>query len=714
MEVRAHKLAPPALSQCIESALCGEFLKGFCRNGDACAQSHAIYRVYDEGQNSGASARTVSFPNVLYLFPRLSPKDDSIFDHDGPGHLSLSGPRHDNDHVDIKNIRILPTTDEVLSRRPPYMPYKDFHLPHFLEAGQPRLLDTLFRQLRFDSTEAIIDACYHAFQKLVTSLTTQVGMSDVYDVRQDTPNGNRYSLFWDVSFEELIFDDTKGIIVRVSFACPTFLRGRRIHSSGFFEDGMLVALLGLDSIDSGLSVTFFETHLRESTDAMQSRGGKGTRAALQLSFALRQDQEDLRRVLYYSQGILNGRFTLIEFPNTLLPGFSWCLKRLQELYDHHDIAFGHQIAPTSLACSNTQLQPPAYATTSDFSYNLTVLQTPRNRSACPAELHLPAFNAADNSDLQNIWLKELGQRTTLDEGQAVALCENLNRGLAFTQGPPGTGKTYLGAALAQVILASQSKATPKPILTVCMTNHALDSFLEDLIKDGITKVARLGGGSKEEWTKSHLLRGLSSKMKLTQIERNNIRSGRVRLEYLTAEGIGRCGALSTTDVSWHAIQDHLRLHYPRIHSQFTTLGSTEYGSSELRLARRAGGFAFYYWSEGGDINNLRQLPSEFATHLGVDISNGEKFSGAPTIEKLLVKVALHAELQAKLAASHNVWSLTFSARKELVNGWRSELNVQVLIEQLVEIHRRHQIALTDKRAASDDIDARCLEHRRPH
>lgn len=277
MEIRAQNLAPPALPQCIGSALCGEFLKGFCRNGDACAQSHAIYRVYDEAQHSGTSARIVSFPNALYLTPRVSPQDDSIFDHDGPGHLSVDGPRHDNDHADIGNIRILPTTDEILSRRSPYMPYKDFHLPHFLEAGQPRLLDTLFRQLRYDSTEAIIDACYHACQKLVISLATQGAMSDVYQVRQDTPNGHRYSLFWDVGFEELIFDDQKGIIVRVSFACPTFLRGRRMHSSGFFDDGMLVALVGLDNIDSGLSVTFFETHLRESTDAMQSRDGKGIR-----------------------------------------------------------------------------------------------------------------------------------------------------------------------------------------------------------------------------------------------------------------------------------------------------------------------------------------------------------------------------------------------------------------------------------------------------
>lgn len=277
MDVHAQKLTAPALPQCMESTLCRDHLKGFCRKGDACSQSHAIYRVVSGAQSAEAPAPISSTPNVLLVSPRLSPRVHSIFDHDGPGRLSINGPRHDNDHTNIRNIRILPTADEILARRPPYMPYKDFHLPHFLQAGQQRLIDTLFRQLRYDSTEAIIDACYHACQKLVAFLTNQPPLIDIYDVRQDSPNGTRYHLFWDVAFEELIFDETKGILVRVSFACPTFLRGRKMHVSGFFEDGMLLALVGLDDLGTGLSVTFFEIHLRESTDAMQSRGGKGIR-----------------------------------------------------------------------------------------------------------------------------------------------------------------------------------------------------------------------------------------------------------------------------------------------------------------------------------------------------------------------------------------------------------------------------------------------------
>ncbi len=78
---------------------------------------------------------------------------------------------------------------------------------------------------------------------------------------------------------------------------------------------------------------------------------------------------------------------------------------------------------------------------------------------------------------------------------------------------------YLGVALAKVLLASR---VPKPILVVCMTNHALDSYLEDLRKSGIKKLARLGGQSKEQWTKEHKLSIISRDVKRTTFERSSL------------------------------------------------------------------------------------------------------------------------------------------------------------------------------------------------
>ena len=212
----------------------------------------------------------------------------------------------------------------------------------------------------------------------------------------------------------------------------------------------------------------------------------------------------------------------------LLPGFSLCLRQLQNLYNHTDAAFSSFIAsPTPLSVS--EIGPPAYASGRDFKYNIDSLR-PRNKPNSTSALTLPPYQTRPWCPHQQPNDHDPLKETTLDEGQAVALHENLSRSLAFTQGPPGTGKTYLGVSLSKTILDSQDKSNPKPILAVCMTNHALDSFLGDLKNDGITGIARLGAGSKEEWTKPFLLRELSQKMKVTKIESVNLRDARLQVE----------------------------------------------------------------------------------------------------------------------------------------------------------------------------------------
>ncbi|KAK0127291.1 hypothetical protein ONS96_006841 [Cadophora gregata f. sp. sojae] len=81
----------------------------------------------------------------------------------------------------------------------------------------------------------------------------------------------------------------------------------------------------------------------------------------------------------------------------------------------------------------------------------------------------------------------------------------------MVQGPPGTGKSFLGALVAKVLHDS----TDQVVLVVCFTNHALDQFLEDLMKIGIPSadMVRLGGKSTDR-TKPLMLREQNS-VKLT-------------------------------------------------------------------------------------------------------------------------------------------------------------------------------------------------------
>ena len=71
----------------------------------------------------------------------------------GPGYLRPEGPRHDNDFVDISDIRIAPTHAELVCRIPPFLPANIYGAPHPLPVGSPeRLLDTQFRLLREELT----------------------------------------------------------------------------------------------------------------------------------------------------------------------------------------------------------------------------------------------------------------------------------------------------------------------------------------------------------------------------------------------------------------------------------------------------------------------------------------------------------------------------------------------------------------------------------
>jgi len=48
--------------------------------------------------------------------------DDTERIYDPPGELSKNSKRHDNDFVEISDISIIPTNDEILCKRQPFLP----------------------------------------------------------------------------------------------------------------------------------------------------------------------------------------------------------------------------------------------------------------------------------------------------------------------------------------------------------------------------------------------------------------------------------------------------------------------------------------------------------------------------------------------------------------------------------------------------------------
>ena len=108
----------PSLESKSLSVVCSGYVGGFCQFHEGCPMNstHCI-RLIDETPLPPPAASCM-WRNVLTLEPRNAPYNkEAYFDNDGPGILSsVQDARHDNDHVLIQDIRILPTTDEVSQR----------------------------------------------------------------------------------------------------------------------------------------------------------------------------------------------------------------------------------------------------------------------------------------------------------------------------------------------------------------------------------------------------------------------------------------------------------------------------------------------------------------------------------------------------------------------------------------------------------------------
>ncbi|XP_035232810.1 NFX1-type zinc finger-containing protein 1-like [Stegodyphus dumicola] len=92
----------------------------------------------------------------------------------------------------------------------------------------------------------------------------------------------------------------------------------------------------------------------------------------------------------------------------------------------------------------------------------------------------------------------------LDDQQCEAVRIALTKKVAIIQGPPGTGKTFIGVKIVNYLLNNVQRS---PIIISCLTNHALDQFLERILLY-TNKVVRLGSQSKSELLEPYVMTGV--------------------------------------------------------------------------------------------------------------------------------------------------------------------------------------------------------------
>ena len=188
-------------------------------------------------------------------------------------------------------------------------------------------------------------------------------------------------------------------------------------------------------------------------------------------------------------------YRMIESPG-FYAAYAPVLRHLHELQKNPEsLPFSRYI----VECK-TDVQLPKYIS-NDIDYTLNLHTALCNRVHDYEECPFKAVNVLDEEMWTNI------PTPNLDDSQKRALRSALTRELAVIQGPPGTGKTYIGLKIVETLLNNRASWDPtwtSSIVVVCYTNHALDQFLEGIIKqkgvtiDNNTQIRRVGGRSKSQ------------------------------------------------------------------------------------------------------------------------------------------------------------------------------------------------------------------------
>ncbi|XP_075772705.1 NFX1-type zinc finger-containing protein 1-like isoform X2 [Pelodiscus sinensis] len=183
-------------------------------------------------------------------------------------------------------------------------------------------------------------------------------------------------------------------------------------------------------------------------------------------------------------------FTMVESP-AFFESYQHVLEGLQEM-DPARVPFRRYV----VQC-RTSILPPAHLG-DHAAFDLSGLrppQPPGDTAEGPGSAgDLRAVSPGDS----HVWAPETFPH--LDESQILAIRMALSREFVLIQGPPGTGKTFLGLQLVQILLRSRAEwgRDQSPLLVVCYTNHALDQFMEGILRFQPSGVVRIGGRSRSD------------------------------------------------------------------------------------------------------------------------------------------------------------------------------------------------------------------------
>ncbi|KAI0973338.1 hypothetical protein F4678DRAFT_24984 [Xylaria arbuscula] len=579
-----------------------------------------------------------------------------------PGRLSVSGPRHGNDHAAIANINILPTHDEVVSARGEYLPSNNpssFHMPGI--AGR---LDREFRLLREDTVGQLRDS--------VRDL-----LETIRNPGRQTKRRERQSLYTYVYHDAQIigasFEKFNGLELLMRFPQPKHITRQKRQDwwtqSKRLQPGALVCIISGDGsilfciVAETTVITQNQKDRRHQESDSPNGASKKTRPSLaeddefayvNLNIAEANDSNFRRALFWYRNIDVNHQKCLVEFPGVLLASFQHTLEALQSMSRAPDIPFTDLIAPASQKTGIVEVPPPQYATKAGFDFDLGCL------SKDGTELRL--------SLTQHLDPQTLATHSTLDETQSLALLNSLTRGLSLIQGPPGTGKSYTGEKIIKVLLANKRKAKLGPILCVCYTNHALDQLLEHLLDDGTKQVIRIGSRSKSERLEGVNLRSVAKSAERTKSEKHSLWVARNNLDLCNSNASESLQELNHC-LGQPVLAAYLKEHQPTHHQALFGIAIDEDGFQEVHNRPRQ---RFDQWLRSGQ-NSLA--------------------APAPRRDEQLFTADL--------------WTMTQAERHRLCRYWQRKIR-DPIIQDFLHEHQNYISTKSQRDRVNREVDLRCL------
>ncbi|KAF8553255.1 P-loop containing nucleoside triphosphate hydrolase protein [Imleria badia] len=471
------------------------------------------------------------------------------------------GGRHDNDFINFRDISIVPTSDEIQCTRKPFI--RHAALLDDRDAKETRIadyLDNTFRLLRADMFHELKDE----LQPILTKDSKKRGprgtvveglsIAGVYAGSADQRSRTRHGIVLQCGGDFKIFHNVKDSD-RKTFL-KTDPRGSKFLShqslACLVADGQLLAL--------GTILRVEDLLVKKPPAIAIQICGEASFVKTLLNLNAAKEVKLLQT-------------------NTAIFSFEPVLKVLQTM----------KIVPLAEEILLWENGIPIRSPSTSIS-QLTV-PLARNPSM----------------DIQSL----LGTPTSirLDGAQAESLLAGLNQRVSLIQGPPGTGKSFIGALLAKAL----HDFSDQTILVVCYTNHALDQFLEDLLKIGIpeSSIARLGGGGNS--VVSHLsLKNLTKEKYIrSNAEWSIIDTLKARAEFLRGRLETTFGGFLASGIPLEDMLTYLEFEDSEYFDAFEVPESTD-SDGMIRVGKNGDPIDATYlisqWSKGWDAGIFKQEP----------------------------------------------------------------------------------------------------------